>query len=263
MSVATPDLAANVRRFLDGMAREAVIDRAVLDRAGTTVIGREDRAGSGALACYRAGAHLVVWGDPAVVERAMPLAGPATLTDEELAARLDGAGFERFATVRSNLLDGAPTPPAELAAEYAQQWLRDDEPGVVDRVRAFTERCDPDEVEAAALDELDEFAEAAINVVTPAADPAPGEAPEILAYASASDWDWDADLADIGVLVRADHRGRGLARFAVANTVARLLADGRVPFYRHAAENTGSAATAAGVGFRPVATLHYFVDRTD
>ncbi len=251
------------RRFLDSLTDATGLDRGLLGRAGTTVVGRDDRAGSGALACYRAGAHVLVWGDPAVVGRAAGLAGPATVTADELAARLDAAGFERFATVRNNLLAGRPAGPGDLAPGLGQRWLRDDQPGVVDAVRAFTERCDPDEVEAAALDELDEFAEAAINVVVPTGGDDRHDDLDIIAYASASAFDWDPVLADIGVLVRADHRRRGLATFVVANTTARLLADGRLPLYRHGADNAGSAATAAAVGFRPVATLDYFVTRPD
>ncbi|MEM9562152.1 MAG: hypothetical protein AAGA93_06030 [Actinomycetota bacterium] len=274
------DPAVAERRFLDSLTDATGLDRGSLGPAGTTVVGRQDRADTGALACYRAGGHLLVWGDPAVVDRVTDLGGPTTPSIDELTTRLDTAGFELFATVRNNLLAGPPTEPGDLAVlapDLRQRWLRDDTPGVVDAVRAFTERCDPDEVEAAALDELDEFNEAAINVVVPAddtdtdtgtdtddADGTDGAGrPDIIAYASASAFDFDPLIADIGVLVRGDHRRRGLATFVVASTTARLLDDGRVPLYRHTAANAGSAATAAAVGFRPVATLDYFVTRSD
>lgn len=259
------DHASLIERFADGLATEAGVDRAALDRPGTTVVGNPNRAGSGALACYHIGAHLVVWADPELVDQAASIGlvdatGPAR-SGAELDRLVGSAGFEKVATVVSNLLDGPATPAGELdrsVVDYRHQWLPSDGSEVVDRVRAFTERCDPDEVEAAALDELDEFDEAAINVVVDP-EPRPGEPEPIVAYASASGWDWDAALADIGVLVDAAHRRRGLANFVVANTVARLLDEGRIPLYRHEAQNAGSAAVAASIGFRPVATLDYYV----
>ena len=165
-------------RYLDGLAREAAVDRAAIDRPGVTVVGRDDRAGSNALACYRVADHLVVWADPAVVDRAVAAgladgvdAAPSTAEVDALVA---AAGFAKVATVVNNLLDGRPSPPpdlADLAAGYRHRWLDDREPGTVDLVRAFTERCDADDVDAADLDELDSFDEAAINVVEPADQP--------------------------------------------------------------------------------------------
>lgn len=249
------DLAANRARFLDGMASVTGLDRELLDRPGTTVIGRDDRADSGALACYRSGAHLVIWGDPAVVDRVADLAGPETLAEAAITESLGQAGFSLRAKLMNHMLDGPPAEPPPVPSGYDLTWLERDAPGTLDAVRAFTERCDPDDVDAAALDELDEFDEDAINVLS--ATPA-GDALDIVAYASACPWEWDATMADIGVLVHADHRRRGLANLVVANTVGRLLVDGRVPFYRHLVANTGSASVAAGIGFRPVAHLDYF-----
>ena len=249
----------NGRRFLDGLAEAAAIERDLLDRAGTTVIGRADRAGSNSLACYRAGAHLLVWGDPAVVDRVSDLSGPGTLEAVELAERAVRAGFDAVATVMSHVLpDDASVVPGGVGADYVQTWLEADDAATVPAVRAFTERCDPSEVEDADLEDLDDYAEAAINVVVP--DPAPADDPlHIVAYASASVWFWDPALADIGVLVHRDHRRRGLARVVVAHTTRRLLDEGRIPLYRHEAKNVGSQSTAASVGFRPVARLDYFV----
>lgn len=252
------DLGANQARFLDGLAAAALVDRELLDRPGTTVIGREDRAGSGALACYRAGPHLVVWCDPAVVDRAEALAGSETRGEDEVAAVLDRAGVGLHASLINRMLAGPAPPPPPVPEGYTQVWLDWPGPSTLEVVRAFTERCDVDDVEAAGLDELDEFDEAAINVLVPgpvgeSADPA-----DLVAYASASAWEWDAAMADIGVLIDVGHRRRGLANLVVASTVDRLLADGRVPFYRHLVTNRGSAAVAAGLGFAPVARLDYF-----
>lgn len=248
------------QRFLDGLAATAGVDSALLDHAGTTVIGRDDRAGSGSLACYRAGEHLLVWADPAVVDRVTDLSGPDPLTPEVLAARVRATGFEPMATVYSNLLDGESADPGPLPAGYRQRWLRDDDPETVPAVARFTSRCDPNEVEDADLEDLDDFSEAAITVVVP--DPAPPDEPlHIVAYASGAPWTWDPGLADIGVLVHAARRRQGLARFVVAHTTRRLLEAGRAPLYRHEAKNLGSQATAAAIGFRRVARLDYFVLR--
>lgn len=253
-------------RFLDGLASAAELDRSSLNSPGVTVVGREDRAGSSALACYWTGEHLVAWGDPAIIDRVNDAGietSPAPQDPAGFGQRLAAAKFEHKATVITNLLAGPPsppTPPAELAGSgnsYDHRWLAGDDPATLEAVRAFADRCDPDDVEAADLDELDDFAEQAINVVA-----IPGQDPlHIVAYASACEWGsgWDAEMADIGVLVHGDHRKAGLARFVVANTVAQLLDDGRVPLYRHESSNQGSAAVAAGVGFRPVSILDYFV----
>ena len=59
------DLADTSRRFLDGLAVAAGLGGvADLDDPGTSVVGGDDRAGTGSLACYRTAHHLVVWGGP-------------------------------------------------------------------------------------------------------------------------------------------------------------------------------------------------------
>jgi RimJ/RimL family protein N-acetyltransferase len=249
---------AEVRsRFLDGLAAAAGVDRASLARPRTTVVGRDDRAGSGALACYRADRHLVLWGDPAVVDRVAHLDDPTTTpAAAPLRARLASAGFELVAEVVSNVLAGQPIPPVELTGPYRHHWLAVERPDHVDAVRAFVARCDPADVEAAALDELDDgYDDEAINVCSPL----DVEDLHPVAYASASRWTWDPDFGDIGVLVEPDHRGRGLGRFVAAHTVERLFSVGRLPLYRHEVSNHGSRAIAAGLGFEPVVTLAYFV----
>lgn len=251
-------------RFLDGLAAATDLDRSALDGPGTTVIGREDRAGSNALACYRTGAHLVVWGDPAVIDRAAGLAGPETQSEQTVAELVGRAGFGLHATLINHMLDGPPVSPPAVPAGYVQHWLRPQDPATLDIVRAFTERCDPDDVDAAGLDELDEFDEDAITVLTAGPDPDPSRlADEVVAYASASKWDWDPEMADIGVLIDGGHRRKGLGHLVVSHAVQQLIADGRIPFYRHLIGNTGSAAVAASIGFRPVARLDYFTSAAD
>lgn len=258
VSTRAADPAIAERRFLDGLAAAACVDRARLDASGTTVVGRDDRAGSAALACYRTASHLLVWGDPAVVDRAEGLASDVAVSPAELGGRLEAADFSFRTAVRCAVLSGPPTPPVPVPSGYDHRWLPGDDPATLPVVRSFTERCDPDDVAAAGLDELDEFAEDAVNVVSAvtAADASP---PPVVAYASGAPWDWDPTFADIGVLVDGEHRRRGLAQLVVAHTVERLLGDGRLPLYRHEIDNAGSAAIALAVGFRPVAELAYYV----
>ena len=245
-------------RFLDGLASASQVDRHRLGGPGTTVVGRADRAGSGALACYRTHRHLLVWGDPAVVGRVTTLQADVALGPDELDGCLSAVGFSLRTAVRSNVLDGAPVAPRSLPEGYRHRWLDEDDPATRPTVAAFVASCEPDDVEAAGLDDLEAFDETAINVVTVPSD-VEGDGSPVVAYASAAPWDWDPAFADIGVLVHGGHRFRGLARTVVAHTVARLHSAGRLPLYRHELTNPGSAATAAAVGFRPVATLWYFV----
>ena len=250
--------AASRSRFLDGLAAAAGIDRQSLGHPGTTVVGEESRSGSGALACYRADRHLVIWCDPDVVDRVGHLADPeATLDTTTLGDRVASAGFRPFASVVTNLLADSPPSPVEPGGRYHHHWLSADRADHVEAIQAFVARCNPDDVEAAGLDEIaDGYAETAINVLTPL--DVDGVSP--VAYASASDWFWDETFADIGVLVHGGHRGAGLGRFVAASTVERLLAAGRIPQWRHATDNHGSRAIAAGLGFQPVVTLDYFVE---
>lgn len=63
---------------------------------------------------------------------------------------------------------------------------------------------------------------------------------------------------DIGVLVHADARRRGLGRAVVAATVDEILAAGQVPLYRCDVENTGSARLCRSIGFETVMELEAY-----
>lgn len=245
------------QRFVDSFAAQVGVASSVLDEPGTTVVATEHRAGSGAVACYRIGRRLVAWCDPGVLDHLAPLAAagaaaadvlpPGAVTD-----LLAAAGFVHEAD--ADMCVPAIAPPALAVPDgYHQRWLSADDAAHVDLVRAFTGRSDPAEVEEAALDDLEHFAETAIDVLVD--DGPDGE--HVVAYASAAAWTWDPVLADIGVLVDRAHRGRGLARFVVAECTAALLRDGRVPLYRHEHANLGSARVARSVGFAPVTTLTF------
>ena len=191
-------------RFLDGLASAAGVDRDALVRPAPPSWVATIGPGSQALACYRVGDHLVVWADPAVVDRARE-AGLIDVDHRPAMDRRCPRAVGRRGRLpppghRGQQSAGRPAHVAgTLSTDYRQWWLSyDDE---VDRaaVRAFVERCDPDEVDDAALDEFDDVREEAINVVVPASVGRPtGDRGPIVAYASASSWDWDEVFADIG-----------------------------------------------------------------
>lgn len=226
----------------------------LLDSPATIVVGRPDRADSGMALCYRAGQAAIIWTDPAVADRFGPLAAENTAVSAgTFAAHASELGMIHLADVAMRVLVAdagaeavAPGPQPE---PYEHRRLTTDD---VDLVRALTDACSPEEVEAAALDDLDDLDEAAMNVLMADGVDAP------VAYASASAFDWDDGIADIGVLVHPEHRRRGLGRWVVARATADLLADGRLPLYRHELTNLGSSALSAGLGFKMVAWLQAF-----
>lgn len=240
-------------RFHAGLAAAAGVDPTALARTGTTVAPRSDRAGSGAIAAYWAGAHAILWCDPSVATDLGPLAhGERTIGRQDLAESLAPLGFELFAEADQYLLRSTPTLPP-LPDGYQHRRLRAEVAQHVELIRAFTGRNDPDDVEEAALDDLDDFSEVAIDVVVD--DGPDGE--HLVAYASAQVWDWDPGFGDIAVLVHPDHRGRGLASWCSAACVHDLVAIGYLPLYRHESTNLGSAAVARRLGFEPVTSLAY------
>lgn len=54
---------------------------------------------------------------------------------------------------------------------------------------------------------------------------------------------------ELAVATEPAQRGRGLARLLVAQAARRVLADGAIPLYLHAADNVASARVATGAGF--------------
>lgn len=243
-------------RFLAAFAGRVGLDRDVLRRPGTTLAPREDRAGSGAAVCYWAGAHAVVWCDPAVaglLTPALAALGPhVTLDAAGFADLASGAGFGHVADA-DMCVPVRDAPQLTVPAGYHERRLAAAREADVDLVRAFTSRCDPADVEEAALDELDDFAELAVHVLV---DDGPSGS-HLVAYASGAEWAWDPQFCDIGVLVDVAHRRRGLARVVVAASARTLTRDGRIPLYRHDRANLGSAAVARSLGFEPAVTLSF------
>ncbi len=245
-------------RFIEGFAEQVGLDVALFTRPGTTVVGRDDRAGSEAAACYRVGDHLILWVDPAVEQRLAHLNDDATAGDDALAARLTEVGFELFAAVDMRVLAKQVPTAAPPTDRYQHQTLTAENPADMDRIRRFAERSDEDELEDAALEHvLDgsaEFEEDAIHVIV---DAAAGD-DELVAYASACPWEWDRGFGDIGVLVDPKHRGAGLGRFVAAKTVAQLVEQGSQPLYRHEQTNDWSRRIANALGFELVTSLAYY-----
>ncbi len=239
-------------RFLAGFARQVGLTTARLAETGTTVVPTPDR--NGVAVCYWADRHAVVWTSPELADQLAGLSDRSATADRTVISNAFAAvGLEHVADADMQVLaDPTSVPsPDPLPADHRHRRLGT-EPADVDLVRAFADRCDPVEVEEAALDELDDFDERAINVVTPADNP-----DHLVAYGSACDWDWDDAFTDIGVLVDASRRRVGLGHFVVRHTVADLLGEGRMPLYRHDRANLGSAAIATGTGFEPAVTLSF------
>ncbi len=238
------------QRFLVGLADQLALPLELLDQPGTTVAGRPDRADTAMALCYRVGPSAVIWTDPALEDRFGALASAtSTVSAEEFAAYATNVGLSHLSDAAMRVLPSGDVDVPARPQGYGHLRLTNDD---VARVRAFTEQCTPDDVEEAALDELDEFDEVAINVLTPQ------DASALVAYASGGHWDWDSGFADMGVLVHPDHRLRGLGRWVVAQATADLLAAGSLPLYRHDVANSGSGALSASLGFEMVTWLQAY-----
>lgn len=220
----------------------------MFDEVGTSVIGREGRAGTGTATCYWARHHAVVWCDPVLEEGLATLTSNSVRSADEVGAVMTDLGLASLGEALMHGLDTLREPVGPPPAPYVGRALTNAD---VELVRAFTGRCEPSDVDDVLLDDLDDFDEAGIRV---AIDPTEGS-DHIVAYASAMDWGWNPAFADIGVLVHGDHRRRGLARWVVHASTAALLEEGRLPLYRHDLDNLGSAAVARSVGFEPLVRL--------
>jgi len=250
------------QRFLHGLADKAGLAYDLLDQPGTSIRPNEERRGSGIVVWYQAGEQSLIWCDPEAMDRFADLAHDEQFVDQAtVTKRIESSGTPCVASASMRVLSAPPEAPKPIDPVYDQHWLQDDNPAHYALVKAFADRSDPDDVEEAALDELDgldSFNEVAINGLTVA----DGDPDQLVAYASACSWDWDDAFADIGVLVDPAHRERGLGTQVVAHTVARLLAEGRLPLYRHGLHNAGSQRIAIANGFEVATTLAFFAPET-
>jgi RimJ/RimL family protein N-acetyltransferase len=246
------------RQFLDGLMHQVGLGGTVCSVPGATVVGRDDRAGTGQVACYRVDRHLIVWADPAVVDHVPAVdhltdSAGAPLPDDGVDTALRAAGFEFVAAGVMRTLVDVPDRPAALPHRFRLRPLDAAVPEHVAAIRSFIESSDPDELDLAGLADFGDFMdfdEIAINVV----EDLEASAVPIVAYSSAMDWSWDPHFADIAVLVHPSARGLGLARTVAATTVNDLLDMDRLPLYRYRADNVASARVAAAVGFVPATT---------
>jgi RimJ/RimL family protein N-acetyltransferase len=235
----------------------------LLTRPGTSIRPNEERRGARIVVWYQAGEQSLIWCDPELSDRFADLAHDERFTDQAtVSERVTSLGLGFVASANMYVLPTPPEAPAPIDPAYTQHWLQDDNPKHYELVKAFADRSDPDDVEEAALDELDgieTFNEEAINVLTVTG----GDPEQLVAYASAVNWDWDTDFADIGVMVDAAHRRRGLGVQVVAHTVAKLQSLGRLPLYRHGLHNAGSQRIAELNGFDVATTLAFFAPSDD
>ncbi len=216
-----PHSTAFTRFWLERFPRDAASD-------GTWLVGlREDLTHAIQTILTLDGRRLVA-ASPAFAASASLVDG-ARLDDDALVeavaregARLNGAdhifGF-----------DDNPLP--RLMGEENAASIRRLRPADADRFARLTDTGSPSEVDEAYL-EVDDWA--AFGVF---------DGDEIVSAASAYPRR-DSLLADIGILTRPDHRGRGHAR-AVARAISEHIVDeGYQPLYRCQVDNLASAATA-------------------
>lgn len=252
------DFARDRARFVGGLEVRANLPHGALGEPGTSVSATDDRAGTGAVSCYRVDDHLVIWCDPALEDRLARLSATLPMAPGELNDVMSSVGLRPDASAVMRALIAAPWAPPHLPQPLATRTLDALNAGHVERIRAFAGRLDPVDVAQAGLDDLDDFDEAAIAIVVDERIDDGESAASIIAYASAMPWEWDGEFGDIAVLVDSAHRGAGLGRHVVARTAAGLLELGRIPLYRHQLDNTASAAVAASIGFQPMTSLVRF-----
>ncbi len=243
----------------EGFLRHAGLTAKQLEQPETIVAPRSDYEGAGLVAWYRieGSKATVLWSDPDRMSDLTDLADASSAIErvdfEKIAA---GRGAELLGRSRMRTLHepAGPFPAVEPPPGYGHEQLTATATEDMIRIHAFVDRCDPADVEKADLDDLDdEFDDDEIHVLTVPGDA--GEPDEIVAYASAARWDWDPELGDLGVLVAAEHRRRGLGRWVVAATSNGLRSKGRTPLYRHDLDNERSAALAQSLGFVPMVEL--------
>lgn len=243
--------------LIGSFAAAAQVDPAATATLGTSVIPRPERAGTGQVAGYwilgpgESAGHTYLWVDPEIIDRFVDLADATkSMSMDEFAETVIRAGGSELGHGVMRTLAGPAAAVRSLAPGYTMVSLDATRPADLALIQGYAELSDPDDVEEAALDEVDET-ETDIWIVVPDQAGAGAVGPgDIAAYASSAPWDWDPRLGDIGVLVTPAHRGSGLGSAAVAATVDSMRRGGRVPMYRHSVTNQGSEGVAAAVGFQ-------------
>lgn len=233
-------------RLLQVIVRAAGCPAAIVARNGTTIAPDNERSGTNRVACYQAGSHAVLWCDPALAVRLGELVSDtATLADVGFRAWANEAGGEVIGQAVMKTLGSADRSPATPSVRLHRfDWSSAAD---LELMRRFVEACDPDDLDEAevAIDELDAMAVGLVD-----------QEGEIGAYASSRPFEYDESFGDIGVVVRADLRGKGWGRAVVSSLILDVLDPvGVEPLYRCDPENIESDRLSAALGFETVVSL--------
>lgn len=240
------------RRFAEGIVESAGVDPSVLDRAGTTLVPDEERAGTRVCLHYQLGQHVIIWFDPALGDHLDSMASDdAALDVDEFVATTTGFGWEALGQGIMRTLDERVDGPVDLPDGFTLErldWANDAHTAAMQALVDVSAEDDLDEAEVE-MDDLDDLAFAVVD-----GDLAEGGS--IVAYGSSLPWDRGDGFGDIGVLTHHEARGRGLGALVVRAVMNQLHADGSESLYRHDPDNAGSKALSDRLGFvtRVVAT---------
>lgn len=213
---------------------------------GVSVVAFDDRTSPTAVVYSLPGRSLIACG-PEVGRRLRPLDGLPSLVDDALEAQLVTLGGGRFDGGTNHVLPESAVPP-EVPDDVELRWLDRNSADDMTLLRRFIDSASADDVDEADIDP--DHPDPTIVVAV-------DERGDVAAYCSGRPFWAAADADDIGVLVGAEHRGRGLGRMVVSAFVAARRGE-RPQLYRHNDGNTASAAIARGVGFEFVHRLHAF-----
>ena len=141
------------------------------------------------------------------------------------------------------LLPENAKPRGETASGY---HLKEHDPSDHPLLKSFLSRCTPEEIDDADID-LDDPDDAIVLVMCKD-QPVVYSGYRILRK----------NLGDMGILVLADHRRKGLAVAALTRSIAICRERGYIPLYRHWESNPKSAAVAARLGFQRTYTVNVY-----
>lgn len=215
--------------------------------AGGTVIAPDpDRLDGGSATSYPTPSGTIIWCDPKLANMLVELLDGCVeraISSNEFAQLATGAGAKVLGFGRNRVLDGPlRTPSARpLDGGLAAKRLDCDAAGDVALLAVLAAAVSDDDLDEADLDfdNLDPF-----YVGLFAGD-------QLVAYACGRPSEIHERFDDVGVLVHAEHRRRGLGASAVAQFIQqRRAADPeRLMLYRCTTENVGSNGIAESLGF--------------
>ena len=216
----TTTLDGVVATFRDGLARAAATEPARFDRPGCTVSGEPARRGSGTVAVWGLGRHVLVRADPDLVPRLGGLAGRARTTIDEVADAV-AAGFAGR--------PGSRTGATAVLVLHATGLRRPTPPAGIE-VRAL------DRTRVGAIDASGRLA----------------------AIGRRRRWPLDPRFAALRLRTRPTARGAGIGPAVGAALVDAAVRDGYLPQCvapaRDGAGSRGRPGLASSLGFRQVAT---------